>query len=102
MMVVFILQLGMLKLFKADSPLVGRLCVAKSVDDVWCRGCIKDTVLTDGKLSYKIFFVDYGDYGTAPLEDLRVLSQTYIDRLPFQAIACTLQGSKTILQHFDL
>ena len=72
--------------------------MAKSIDDVWSRGCIKEAILTEGKLKYKIFFVDYGDYGTAYLEDLRVLSQIYIDRLPFQAIACSLQGIITELK----
>ena len=85
------MQVAKLQLFKSEQAHVGRLCVAR-LDSGWCRGRIQSKDFSDNKWNYKIFFVDYGDYNTCLLDDLRVLSQNLIDRLPFQAIACCAQG----------
>ena len=70
------------------------LCVAESPSEpgTWCRGCIKNKIIENDTWHFRVFFVDYGDYITVPLNKLRRLQSEYISRLPFQAIACSLHG----------
>lgn len=73
---------------RRDKP-----CLAKFPDDgLWYRGCVKETVSVDGAEQYRIFFADHGDFATVQLQDLKIMAQSLIDRLPFQAIGCSLYG----------
>ncbi len=70
------------------------LCIAESPSQpgTWCRAWIKKKIVEDGTWQFRVFFVDYGDYSTLPLNKLRTLPTNFINRLPFQAIACSLHG----------
>lgn len=77
-----------------EAAQVGTLCLAESPSEpgFWCRCCIKKKITVDDGWQYRVFFVDYGDYSTVQLNDLRTLPNQFISRLPFQAIACSLFG----------
>lgn len=77
-----------------EEAQVGTFCLVESPSDpgFWCRCCIKKKITVNDGWQFRVFFVDYGDYGTVNLNELRILPNQFISRLPFQAIACSLSG----------
>ena len=41
---------------------------------------------------FKVFFVDYGDYDTIPVDEIYPIDDMLISKLPFQAIKCSIDG----------
>ena len=77
---------------KYDDAVAGKLCLAKHADGNWYRGYIKQKCFNNDTWDFEVFFLDYGDSCTVQLQHLRVLSKQFSERLPFQAIACSLNG----------
>jgi hypothetical protein len=77
-----------------EDAQVGTFCLVESPSEsgTWCRCCIKKKIIENDAWKFQVFFVDYGDYTTVPVNALKTLSNQFISRLPFQAIACSLYG----------
>lgn len=75
-----------------ESALEGTLCLAVSPEEqgMWCRCRIIEKIPAGDEWEFRVFYVDYGDYSIVPLSSLRKLPVQFITRLPFQAIACSL------------
>lgn len=87
-------QLPKCKFLTYEEAQVGTLCLAESPIEpgIWSRCYIKEKLFEKETWKFLLFFVDYGDYASVPLNGMRRLPQHFISRLPFQAIACTLNG----------
>jgi len=72
----------------------GMVCLVEIADGGWIRGCIQKRAATKEAWTYRVFLVDYGDCETVSLDKLRTLPSEFLNRLPFQAIACSLDGVK--------
>lgn len=73
----------------------GKFCLApfsRDNQEVWCRCCIKHQ--EDNRL--EVFYVDYGLVKPVQLEHLKALPRKFAERLPFQAISCSLDGLKPL------
>lgn len=46
---------------------------------------------------FKVFFVDYGDLSTVTIEDILPMEEKFVKQLPFQAIECSLNGLKPLI-----
>lgn len=72
-------------------------CLAKFPSDQQIyRARVENMVddLTSQNKIYKCFFVDHGDYSNIKLDDMFPISAKFISRMPFQAIECSLFGSR--------
>ena len=92
MLVLF--QISICKSLTYEGASEGSFCLAESPagQGLWCRCQIKKKIAEDGGWIFQIFYLDYGDYATFPLSKLRNLPDQFVARLPFQAIACSLDG----------
>lgn len=77
-----------------ENALEGTLCLAVSPEEqgMWCRCRIIEKIPVNNEWEFRVFYVDYGDYSVVPLSNLKKLPTQFITRLPFQAIACSLDG----------
>lgn len=91
---IFCLQHHRFKILTYEGAQIGTLCLAESSwgSCTWRRCSIVKKLVVNDRWSFRIFFVDYGRYGSAFLNDLKTLPQRFVSRLPFQAIACSLVG----------
>lgn len=76
------------KLDKDEIVIGCYYCLPDEVSGNWCR--VKLIDVQDNIA--KCFYVDYGDFVSAPVENLKLLSDEFITKLPFQAIECSLYG----------
>ena len=70
----------------------GQLCLARCNIDNWCRARVREVVPAEESMLYEIFYVDYGVTARARSGDLKVANPWMIERMPFQAVACSLAG----------
>ncbi|KAJ9589011.1 hypothetical protein L9F63_017706, partial [Diploptera punctata] len=70
----------------------GALCLGKFPEDgVWYRARVNE-ILEDKLVS--LFFVDHGDFASVSIDDIAPITNKLINKLPFQAIECSLFGVK--------
>ena len=71
----------------------GQLCLARcNIDNNWYRARVREVCPAEESVAYEIFYVDYGTNARARSGDLKVANPWMIERMPFQAIACSLAG----------
>ncbi|XP_067007566.2 putative ATP-dependent RNA helicase TDRD12 isoform X2 [Anabrus simplex] len=69
----------------------GAFCLGRfPIDGLWYRA----QVLNVQEDAVDLFFVDYGDKATVQKADISSIPESYLTRLPFQAIECALIGVK--------
>lgn len=85
------------KLAWFNSQKIPLYCLAKQPkENVYNRAQILSAVLED-KSRLRVFYVDYGDYDTVSFTDLLPIEDRLIKLLPFQAIECSLNGLKPLV-----
>ncbi|RZF37551.1 hypothetical protein LSTR_LSTR008589 [Laodelphax striatellus] len=79
-----------LSILHEGGVVVGDICLAFFEDDgSWNRAKVMEL---KSATEVKVFFVDHGDFKNVGWNDLAKIPDTFITRLPFQAMECRLAG----------
>ncbi|KAJ8922906.1 hypothetical protein NQ315_001448 [Exocentrus adspersus] len=73
-------------------PAMGEIVIVKHWSRKWLRAVVRDeTVHNDDKITYQVFTLDFGEYLTVPINDLRKIKPHFL-QLPFQVIECYMHN----------